>query len=245
LRTGNSAREIAVGFVIVLAIAAAVCAAPQGPDTIEKIKSERMQPRAGAQVAAQAGNVTELNINATSVTKSWQGYYGNVSGTITLDDANNKSLYQWDLANPQGEIYASPSQISDWGAITCFNYSAHAPELNLSELEKSLNIRPTDVDGVNETFRYSFGGSFYVGTKQIDSSQGCMATYTYTGDQPQTTEFAEVLLTDSTNIIYTAILEQSASGFDSKPHDFQMLVGEDGHNGDVSTTQYYFYVELE
>jgi hypothetical protein len=237
--------EILVAVLIVAAIVDAACAAPTGPDHIVKIQSERMQPKPGASVPAQAGNVTELNINTTSVTKSWQGYYGNITGIITLDDARNFSMYQWSLTTPQGEVYASPAEVTSWSNVKCFNYSAKAPELNLTELEANLSIGPKDADGVNETFRYDFTGSFYVGTTHIDSTNGCKATFTYRNDQPQATSFPEVLLTDTTNVIYTTIIENNIPGFDNRGHDFQILVGENGHNGDVKTTQYYFYVEIE
>jgi len=220
-------------------------AAPNGPNNIDVIRSERMKPMAGAQVPAQAGNVTELNINATSVTKSWQGYFGNITGMITLDDARNKTMYQWSDVSPQGEVFASPAQIADWTHVKCFNYSAKAPELNLSALEKSLNIRPTDGDGVNETFSRNFAGSFYVGATHISGTSGCKAVYTFAQSAPQTVDFVEVLLTDSSHIIYSTLIENNAVGFDDRSHDFQMIVGEDGHNGNTATTLYYFYVELE
>jgi hypothetical protein len=245
LKASKGVLEIAVVFLVAVSIAAIAYAQPNGAENVNIIKSERMQPKAGASVPAQAGNVTELNINATSVTKSWQGYFGNVTGTLTLDNADNLSMYQWDLASPQGEVYASPAQISDWSTVKCFNYTAHSPELNLTEIESSLNMDANDVDGVNETFDTSFTGSFYVGATLIDSTDGCHAVYTFVNDQPQSSSFVEVLLTDTTDIIYTAILEQDFVGFDQRPHDFQMIVGEDGHNGDTTTTPYYFYVELE
>jgi hypothetical protein len=245
LRADKCFRKVLLAFLIVVALAAAVYAAPTGPDEITIGRSERMQPKQGAIVPATAGNVTELNINATSVTKSWQGYYGNVTGVLTLDDALNRSMYEWFDASPQGEIYASPSQVANWQVVKCFNYSAYLPEINLTGLEESLGIRPGDADGVNETFSSDFTGSFWVGNKLIDATSSCHAAFTYVNAQSQAADFVEVLLTQGTSVIYAAILEDNANGFDSRPHDFQMLVGEDGHNGDTSPTNYYFYVELE
>ena len=58
--------------------------------------------------------------------------------------------------------------------------------------------------------------------------------------------FEEVLLAQADgNPVFAALLEQDLSGFDSASHDFEMLVLEDGHAGDSSTTPYYFYIELE
>jgi hypothetical protein len=70
------------------------------------------------------------------------------------------------------------------------------------------------------------------------------------------TNLQKALLTEhnSQAIIYTAIIENDEEGnrsdvlgFDNETHDFQMLVGDDGHagSGQDSTTPYYFYVELE
>ena len=65
-------------------------------------------------------------------------------------------------------------------------------------------------------------------------------------------DFQEILLTDNASIIFTTIIENDivgddleVQGFDNQTHDFQMLVGEDGHGGDDSITSYYFFVELE
>lgn len=245
MKVGNGFKEVLVAFLIAIAILAVAYAEPTGPDSLKQIKSERMKPRASTSVPAQAGNVTELNINVTSVTKTWQGYFGNVTGRLTLADARNLSMYEWGVANPHGQVYASPSQITNWADAECFNYSASSPELNLSELEKSINVGANDPDGVNETFKYNFAGSFWVGNVRVNSTSGCKASYTYKQSQNQTVNFAEVLLTDKTNIIYTTIIEDNIMGFDNRTHDFQMLVGQNGHPGGPSTTPYYFYVELE
>ena len=61
--------------------------------------------------------------------------------------------------------------------------------------------------------------------------------------------FNETLLysISEADLIYTALITRGgADGFKSNNdnYDFQMLVAEDGHQGDTSTTNYYFYVEL-
>jgi spore germination protein YaaH len=76
-----------------------------------------------------------------------------------------------------------------------------------------------------------------------------MAAYLYVSDEyDETGTFTETLLLDETsqNLIFTSILqENSAVGFDGANHDFQMIVAENGHNGDEATTTYYFYVEIQ
>jgi hypothetical protein len=191
-----------------------------------------------------------LRINATRITSRWQGYYGNITGVITLDDAVNNTLYQWDLASPEGEIYAvNSSNTPVWGDVFCFNFSNNksagqpiVQNFNGNDLENTLGMNPTDVDGVDETFNRTFTGSFKVGSKTIDSTSGCSVVALNVNDAYQEVNFEEVLLTDNESIVYTALLEQDATGFSGAPLDFQLIVGE---NGDTTeATNYYFYVEL-
>jgi len=121
---------------------------------------------------ALAGNISELTIFAFTTTQTWQGYVGNVTGTVQLADSTDDVLYNWSLANPEGEIYASTNVTIQWREIQCLNYSANGTAvlntsaafmgetaggvniggLNLSTIESMYNIAPGDVDGLNETF---------------------------------------------------------------------------------------------
>lgn len=246
--------KTAVLFVAIFLIAIAVSslivfAQPQGPEGLFEGTDERKPTADPIMVQAQAGNVTALSINATRITSRWQGYYGNISGSITLDDAQNNSIYQWQLVSPQGEIYAvNDSKTVQWTQVICVNISAlsaNAVNVTLSALETSLGMSTNDADGVNETFNHTFTGSFQVGTRTINSASGCRSVSLYQNDGYTGDKFNETILTDNTsnhNVIYTALLEQDATGFSGSTLDFQMLVGE---NGDTEqATNYYFYVEL-
>jgi hypothetical protein len=239
--------------VIVLVIALAllssgVLAAPGGPDAIERGTDERRPTADPIVVQAQAGNVTALTINATRITTRWQGYYGNITGSITLDDAQNNSLYQWDLASPQGEIYAvNDSRTPTWSSVICFNFSKTSAEQNvtLSDLEASLGMSPSDADTVNKTFNLTYRGGISVGTKTLNEGDGCQVASLFVNDAYNEVSFNETILTDNSSdhkIIYVSLLEQDATGFQGSTLDFQMLVGEDGDT--AGATNYYFYVEL-
>ncbi len=211
-------------------------AAPNGPTAIEEGQSSRGTIDPAKTVNAQAGNVTELNINATSITKAWQGYYGNISGTLTLDNANNWTLYDWRMITPSGKIYSTRNNTAiNWGSVICAN------DANITA-EDVFMQNTNAADAINETFLKT-SGSFYVGDNLVN---GCPATFTYVNDTNQSTQFQEVILLDPTKntLIFTALIENKKVGFDNKSHDFQMIVPEYGRNGDSSTTPYYFYVEL-
>ncbi len=225
---------------------------PEGPTELSVINTSRRAPAGAATVQAQAGNVTQISIVGNTVTQTWQAYYGNVSGTITLDDALNNTIYNWQLASPEGEIYASESTIDfTYGNVFCYDFDASdtgdSSFNTLAEYEALLGLEPDDADGIDETFTEGTGyDEFFVGSYRINDT--CPTTQMYDhNEQKDPDKFQEVLLYDNTSdkLVYTAIIEQAALGFDDKYWDFEMIVGENGHAGDTTTTTYYFYVELE
>lgn len=216
-------------------------ATPNGASTVTEVISSN-GPAAGtaANHSAIAGNVTELSITGNSITQSWQGYYGNVSGAIRLADASGNPMYNWSLASPSGEVFASTASSITWSSIACFDWAADG-----EALETSFNINDS-ADGVNETFSDSnVHDAFSVGSTSFVANQ-CMSTQIFDSTGAGVAgNFEEVLLHDGTNTVFASLLEEDLSGFDNTSHDFEMLVLEDGHSGDSSTTPYFFYVELE
>lgn len=255
-------REVLIVILLALALFGISYASsqPSGADVNEG-SSQRAPADAPESVAAQAGNVTELNIFGYTVTQSWQGYFGNVTGTIQLADGSDNVFYNWSAISPQGEIFSSANSTINWANIQCFNFTATGTMnssgetpggtslngTNLSQLEALYNIEEGDVDGVDETFVLKDHDGFYVSSLQFSANE-CVSTRIYgdTGagvDQ----EFEEVILYDpvTTSVVFTSLLEQDLLGFDQRTHDFQMLVLEDGHGTDTEVTPYYFFVELE
>ena len=249
------AKHISVLLILVtlgILTASSAIAEPAGTNISVKAAETagNSDPSTPVAVEAYAGNVTELFINSTSVTDRWQGFYGNITGRIVLDDAYNYSMYDWDIADPSGEVYAANASSVIWADIQCLNFSADAAdtkvELNITEIEEDLmGAGINDIDGVNETFNltYTDATGFQVGAVTINTDDECALTYIYVSDAYQQTDYKEVILTDNVSVVWTTLLEtDGTTGYDSNAWDFQMIVGEDG---DVSTaTNYYFYVEI-
>ena len=247
-------------LVLVLSTYAVIAqTVPEGPGTFTNVNSTRRTPAVQRTLNAAAGNITQLVIAGETITQTWFGVFGNVTGIITLDNGQNRTMYDWNVANPAGEIYATTLASVNWSTVTCYNLTNPNTDnyFTKAEFESSLGLGATDDDGVDETFSDANPhDAFYVGTIGFTSGQ-CPATSMYNSSQQKdTTRFQEVLLynggetTDNSSnagrIIYTALLEDtSVNGFDGTDMDFQMLLGENGHQGDTSTTPYYFYVELE
>lgn len=237
---------------------------PFGADNLTVINSSTAPVNPAASASAVAGNVTEIDLNGYTVTQSWQGYYGNITGTILLGNSNNNVLYNWTDASPKGEVYASTNSSISWTNIQCFNYTATGTYenddlnrggtsqygTNLTQLQSEFNISSDAPDSVNNTFNLNGTGNhatFY--TNNLEFADGtCQSTRLFTNaGQGEVNKFEEVLLYDpnTKSLVFTTILDQDIFGFDNRTHDFEMIVLEDGHGTDTKSTPYYFYVELQ
>jgi hypothetical protein len=228
---------IAFGIVSV----SMVVAAPTGPSSFNTLSTSRYDSAGAANISAVAGNVTELNFVANTITNTWQGYFGNVTGTIVLGNSNNQSMYNWNSSSPTGQIYATRiDTVPNWNLIRC----ADQIEVNAEDLVLGVN-QSVDQDSVNKTFlNDTLFNTFYVGSKNINSTQDCRAVQLFDSTGLASSDFSEVLLSDTSNIIYTGLITTPKTGFDNRTHQFEMLVGENGHLGDTTATPYYFYIEL-
>jgi hypothetical protein len=237
-----------------------VSALPTGPKSMTETKSERWPTWEPTTDDALAGNVTEMNFNSSSITRTWQGYFGNITGIIVLGDSNNNTLYDWSVASPQGEVYAvRNAAVPTWTKVVC----ASQAELQAEDTNLTVN-ESVDQDAVNRTFvvlgsedqTAKFGTDnlhhplFYVANQTI-TADSCPLAVMYNSSGAPSPYFKEVLLSDgSANLIYTALIAHTlnpfaeSDGFDQRTHDFEMIVGEDGHGTDTAVTTYWFYVEL-
>ena len=251
---------IASSFIFLILQIVFAQSAPTGPNTLTIQSNGRYSQnnQSGQAISAQAGNVTEFLVSQRRATEAWQGYYGNITGTITLDDANNQTLYDWSLPNPTGEVFASTVSAVDWTNVTCLNVShlnngcnpSGCSQTNNSVIEAAYGINITDHDGLNETFNgfYTDATGFYVGAINFNIADACSMANPYT-DEGASAAWQEVLLiaAQSSSLIFTSIVRENANDFKatSTTADFQMLVLENGHVGsEITSTPYWFFVEL-
>jgi hypothetical protein len=187
---------------------------------------------------ALAGNVTYLDLVGLTTTQAWQGYYGNVSGTIQLADSSSKVLYNWSETSPNGEVYSTRAFDANFAEVSCAGSGEIASE------ESFMGQDPSDVDSISNTFDQNSHPPFFVGSIQI-LQDNCSSVNLYGSGGEQSSLFYEVLLKDGdSNIVYTSILEQDEQGFDGENYDFEMMVSEDGHGNNTAATVYYFYLEF-
>jgi hypothetical protein len=225
--------------MVLLASFQYVLAEPVSPSGLAVISSTTRSVSGISNVSAQGGNVTQVNIDALTVTRTWQGYFGNVTGNIHLDDASNNSFYIWGNATSlSGEVFASRNSSPQWSSINCTNGSQRSRE------ETYLGVAATDGDSVTNTFNRTTHPSFNVGLRPI-LQNSCLSTNAFVNGANQTTRFYQVLLSDVNNqTIYTTLLENDQTAYNGQTADFQLLVGENEHDGSSGSTSYYFFVEI-
>ena len=241
MNVGKSMVTVLLVFIVLFMATYVVAVTPSGATVTPGTSSSAPEDAPGNDTNALAGNVTNLNFFGYSNTQAWQGYFGNVTGTIQLADSSDNVLYNWSLASPQGEVYSSQNSSINWTGIACYNMSLH------TQLETRYNIASDDVDGVNETFAFNNHPLYYTNNVQF-SAGACNNTVLY--NQSGQGAFYQTLMTDDVtngeNVIFASILrEEDAQGFDGTFYDFEMIVLEDGHGTDTATSTYYFWVELE
>jgi len=242
MKTSNRA-NIVIGMILMIFLISSInsFAEPVGP-IVSNNYSVTATPTSAAMINTTGGSITTMVFNVTAQNIRWKAYVGNVSGTLTLDDANNHTIFDWSLSNVAGEVYATrSSQAVSWSNLNCSN-STHI-------YNEEIAMNHTDIfDNISATFSAKKHDLFYIGTKQI-GQDACYSIHTFVNSTNQSSNFEEVLLYDGTNstnghFVYSTMLEQNSQGFDNNYYDFQMIVPENGLSTWSSATPYYFYVEL-
>lgn len=186
------------------------------------------------------GTITTMVLSTVQQDQHWKAYVGNVTGSLTLDDADNLTIYDWDLTGITGEVYASRFDNISWTSMAC----ANATDINLESTFH--NMTDADADDINSTFNWTIHKTFNIGSDTIPSNT-CNSTVTYANDTRQVPDgnnpYQEVLIKDENHyLIYMTSIDDNSQGFDNESYDFQMIVAES--NVKPTATSYYFYVEL-
>lgn len=215
-------------FMVFLNLGLAL-ASPSGVSIVPGVTDTKPIIPAGF-IDAQGGNFTNLNLSGETQTLAWQGYYGEISGNLTLSDGFNHTMYGWNALNLSGaKIFMSRASTIDWSSI--------APQ-NDCAVDETLTGMWSD--RVNATFVKDANAEMSVGDVLISANSTC-AAWTYVNSSAQSSLFQELILTDGTSTVYATFVEQNSTGFDGSKHDFQMIV-PDAY--DRSTSTYYFYAEF-
>lgn len=170
---------------------------------------------------AYGGNITEMNLSAYQVTGSWVGFWGQLSGGVTLRDASGHIFYEWTVSNmTDAAVYACNESSVSWSSITA------ATAANLPSY-----INDGGTDDFNNTF---------TAQETFTSASLSVNNVNYTTTQG-TANFKTYALYDTTNtvLIWAGKAINNGGAFNSETADYQILAPADS-----SGQTYYFYLEM-
>jgi hypothetical protein len=229
--------KIILVFVFLFSIIGFVEAMPTGPDFLNVTENESSSGSSNPEMVNTTGGfISAVNISATTQNSHWKAFVGWIDGMFTLDDSSGSSIYDWSIGTISGEVYATrASGAVAWGSVACAGSGQILAEENL--------LNHAGEDNISSTFSSNNTGTYVVAGVSI-AAGNCYAANSYVSDVPQSGDFEEFILTDSTNIIFATEIEDDLAGFDDADYDFQMIVPENGSESFVGATPYYMYVEL-
>jgi len=268
IERGNAVFIIGVAIYLILFLAF-VAATPIPPTSITNISKETMGSTGsvGYNVSytgngsIAGGYIFTMEIESKVQNKRWKAFVGNVSATLTLDDGDGYTIFDWSQygGTISGEIYATrSSEAVNWSNINCtWGYRRDQNEYqNKTVIENeniALSFNSSD-DNITTTFSQYNHSLLQIGSIAIPANN-CSSLRTYINDSPNNENiFTEVILYDGYNdndgrIVYATFIDTSdlySYRNDSiTSYDFQMIVPENASSTWNSQTPYYFYVELE
>ncbi|GEM_PF-1540170 len=220
-----------VGIILFLTAVCAVTVFATDPDgaNVTVGTPETKTPDTPGSIIAEGGNTTPANLAAQSKTKAWQGFWGNVSGNITLEDTSADVFYDWNLTNKTGEVLASRNNSIDFTTIA-----------GIETCTVDEDLTGNGNDATSKTFTNASVNFEIAGTNITAACQ----TFPYVNSAPQSTDFEEII-TSATGVtsIYVSKINASAIGFNGATVDYQIMVPENRTKNTVET--YYIWVEFD
>lgn len=197
----------------------------------------------------EGGTITIMNVAVNQQNFAWKAYVGNITATLTLDDSNGFTIYDWSIAQASlsGELYATRWSSITWTNISCANQSIIASE------QSAVAMSAGDSDSINQTFNYSTHPTYVIAGTTLTNGT-CRSLYTHHNrssqvDNESSSVFSEIIVQNvQDRLIYVTQLETDMFAYSSNAtnnitYDFQLIVAENDLAG--NTTTYYFYAEID
>jgi hypothetical protein len=223
-------------FMILFSCLNIDAATPEGPTSVNVTSNTTSSTNSAYVINVSGGYIAALNITANIRNTRWKGFVGWVTGRFALSDGTGSTLFDWSLSTNTGKVYATRnSSTISWPNINCSN-------LSMIERENYNFNHTNPQDNITRTFNDTSHAEFYVGTKHI-AANSCRTLNTYVNNQ-SSNEFEEMVLDDSSSLVYATLFENNQQGYNSLNYNFQMIVPENGAPSFSGSTAYYLYVEL-
>ena len=239
-------RTIGIAVIVVALVAAftgIVSAVPDGANVTIDVNKSTMTTAATGTDAAEGGYITGINLTSEQSTAKWQGYFGNITGSIVLADSNDDKMYDWgEVTNVSGEVFAttrtSAPVWADANSVTTTERDNGTYGIN------ALWGWSDTADDADATFNDATGSVTVAGLAEIT---GTVAT-TVGAILPAVSNWQTLVITDVASIdakedyIFVGPIQNSTEGYRGSSVDYQIIVPENIETGSQNT--YYFYVEI-
>ncbi len=205
-----------------------------------------VNPTASGSFDTTGGIVYATDLTADSYTERWAGFYGNVTGTISLavdnGDEADHDLFQWTWsAADEGQVIASTSSTIEWGDIQ----ASTADDLDYAwGFNNSVDVNGTTTVGGSDTAAAAVTSSDTTATFRIGDKNVLSAPAITSGGGWDTAIVADTNAEhpESSDFLFVTDIANDHAGFNGENHDFELIVPTDDSLGGTET--YYFYVEL-
>ena len=137
-------------FMMLFAACAAYAAAQATPAATQKISTGTLDENLAGNDTAQGGNVTLLNLSVQQSTSRWQGYYGNISGSLSLGVGSN-IFFDFSAATVSS-VFASQNASFDFTSLAAGSAAAMDAAWGYStgqDRAQDIYSGTTSIEGVN------------------------------------------------------------------------------------------------
>lgn len=231
----NTVLSAAILFLALLFIADTAAAAIGDSDLDQALiingTNETQPLREGEQYNQSAGGyITQIDLyEQTNQTQNWQGYYGNVSGIITLSGDGGNEMYNWSVNVTNRSIYAiANDDFTAWDTLFPANITL------LDQLWFNSTVMP---DTIKNTYKSGDGNRTFVDTS-INASH-VHTTKGFLDHVIQSVDPASVTATIG-DVLWAAVVVDPQENFKGGLSNYELLVPVNSS----SPEKYYFYMEL-
>jgi uncharacterized membrane protein len=231
IETRNTMKQTATTLAIVMVFALAatlVIAAPQDAQSAAGTAETYTVTGANA-YSAEGGNITEVNVSSDASTSKWQGFWGNISGSLRLGDGTSNIFYDWSGITFQA-VYASPGTTLNWATV-----SDLAGQGAREGKDTDYNLTSTDPDSINQTMS---GAACSAGTI-FTNADGVTPYNSTAGAGSWETCLGEDTSNLAGTVFGTDVISAGADAFNGDTVQYQLMVPVE-----EAGTNYYFYLEI-
>ncbi|MDE1798211.1 MAG: hypothetical protein KGH63_02290, partial [Candidatus Micrarchaeota archaeon] len=167
------AKSLFIGVLLLLAASIAF-GLPVGATNVVAGTPVTLGAGAAGTAAAWGGNVTQVNLTINSSTLHWQGFYGNVTASLTLGSGSS-AVKTWTVSTLRGQIYASTSNSVDFTAV-------NSTAVTVANVDSAFSFLSGANDAAANTGSNDANPAFSVGAYNVSAnSRPLITTYNASG----------------------------------------------------------------